>query len=57
MIYLAEIRKALVPVGVSVMMSLLAIFGLREDMTLLEAVTYSVTAILVYLIPNKRLED
>lgn len=52
--YIRSIRKALVPVAVAGVLSLLAAAGINEDMTVGEAVTYVVTSLAVYLVPNKK---
>lgn len=49
---LAAIRKALVPVGVALVLAILSYFGVTRDMTVAEAATLLVTSLLVYLIPN-----
>lgn len=49
---LAPIRKALVPVGVAVVMWALARVGVVETPELAEQVVLVVTAVLVYFIPN-----
>lgn len=52
--YVGQIRKALVPVGVTAVLGVLAYAGVNEDMTVGEAVTLLVTGALVYIIPNKK---
>lgn len=47
-------RKALVPLIVAGILSGLAALGLSEDMTLSEALTFVVTAGLVWLVPNEQ---
>ncbi len=51
---LQKYNKAFVPVGVAAVLFLLAQVGLTGDMTLKDAVTFLVTAALVYLVPNKK---
>lgn len=50
---IAPIRKALVPVGVMAILSVLAVVGITEQMTVEDAVTLLVTSGFVWLIPNK----
>ena len=47
-----QIRKALVPLIVSGILSVLAIFGITEGMTVGEVVTTLVTAGAVWMVPN-----
>lgn len=47
-----QIRKAIVPLVVSGILSVLAIFGITEGMTVAEVVTTLVTAGAVWAIPN-----
>lgn len=51
---LAEIRKAVVPVAVLAILGGLSAVGITEEMTVAETVSYAVTSLLVYLIPNKQ---
>ena len=51
---IAQYNKALVPVGVMLVMGLLALGGIKSDMTVEQAVTLLVTSGLVWLIPNKK---
>ncbi len=53
---LSEIRKALVPAGIALVLALIGSFGITEEMTVGEAVSFAVTAVLVFLIPNKKLQ-
>lgn len=48
------IDKALVPALVALVLAGLAYTGIVEDMTIGEAVTYVITAGLVWLVPNKK---
>lgn len=50
--YIRRIRKALVPIAVSGVLAVLAVFGVGEGMTVAEAVTVLVTAGLTWLVPN-----
>lgn len=52
--YLAQIRKALVPIVVTAVLGGLAYVGVVEDMTVGEAVTLLVTGALVWLVPNRK---
>ena len=47
-------NKALVPVGVLAVLTVLAQVGIKEDMSIKEALSFLVTAGLVYFIPNKK---
>lgn len=49
---LKRIRKALVPVGVSGILSVLAVFGIYEGMTVGELVSLAVTSFFVWLVRN-----
>jgi len=49
----SEIRKALVPVGVAAVIAVLTAVGINEDMTVMEAATFGVTALLTFFIPNR----
>ena len=51
---LSEMRKAVVPVVVMAVLGGLAALGIAEEMTVGEAVSFAVTAILVWAIPNKK---
>lgn len=51
---ISQYRKALVPVGVGVVLAALATFGLMGDMTVKDAVTLLITSICVYLVPNSK---
>lgn len=51
--YVAQIRKALVPVVVAAALAGAGAFGVGENMTFVEGVTALVTGFLVWLIPNK----
>ena len=51
--YLGQIQKAIVPLVVAGVLSLLAVAGVTEGMTVGEAVTLVVTSGFVWLIPNK----
>lgn len=51
---LATIRKALVPVGVGLALTLFGTIGVTQDMTVSDALTFLVTAVIVYLTPNKK---
>ena len=46
-------NKALVPVLVALLLSVLGYFGLTQDMTLNDALTFLVTSGLVWLVPNR----
>lgn len=50
---LSPIRKALVPVGVAVVLAVLAKLGVAPEMSVAEAATAVVTSLLVFLIPNE----
>ena len=50
---LAPIRKALVPAAVAAVLALLAYLGVEESISVKEAVTLLITAVLVYFIPNE----
>ena len=52
--YLAPIRKALVPLVVTIILGALAVVGVYEEMSVADAVMFLVTAFFVWLIPNKR---
>lgn len=52
--YLATIRKALIPVAVGVILTVLGAAGVTQDMTVSDALTFLVTALLVYATPNKK---
>ena len=47
-------NKALVPVGVAMVLAVLSQVGVGGDMSLKEAATFLVTAGLVWLVPNKK---
>lgn len=51
---IAEIRKALVPAGIAVVLALLGAVGITEQMTVGELVQLMVASGLVFLIPNKK---
>lgn len=51
--YLQTIRKALVPLAVGGVLTVLAYVGVTGEMTVKEALTLVVTAILTYLVRNK----
>ena len=53
MAYIAQIRKALVPLVVGAVLYALAAVGIGEAVTVAEAVTTLVTGGLVWLVPNK----
>lgn len=50
---LSPIRKALVPAAVAAVLALLAWLGVEESMSVKDAVTLLITALLVYFIPNE----
>lgn len=50
---LAQVRKALVPLGVAAVLYVLGnVLGVVQTTELIDQVTLVVTAVLVYLIPN-----
>jgi hypothetical protein len=49
----AEVRKALVPLVVALVLLLIGWTGVTPNMTVAEAITLVVTAGFVWLIPNK----
>jgi hypothetical protein len=51
---LDEIRKALVPIGTVATLGVLASFGVAESMSVGDVVTMALTAIGVYIVPNKK---
>jgi hypothetical protein len=51
---IASYRKALVPVGVAVVLAVAARLGFNGDMSLKDIVTLIVTGGLVYFTPNKQ---
>lgn len=51
--YLATIKKALVPVVVAGVLTLLGYVGITEDTSVREAVTLLVTAVAVWFVKNK----
>ena len=52
--YIPQMYKAIVPLAVAALLSVLAIIGVTPQMTIEEAVTFIVTAGLVWLVPNKK---
>lgn len=50
---LAPVRKAIVPAAVAAVLAALAWLGVDESVTVKEAVTLLITAVLVYFIPNE----
>lgn len=50
---LKAIRKAIVPVAVAIVLTLLGKIGVTESPELVEQVTLVLTAVLVYFIPNE----
>ena len=50
--YLATIKKALVPVAVGVVLTLLGYVGITGEMTVKEAVTLLVTAVMTWAVRN-----
>jgi len=51
--YLATIRKALVPIAVGGVLTVLGYVGVTGEMTVKEAVTLLVTGVLVYVTKNR----
>ena len=51
---LSVMRKALVPGAVLLVLTALGAVGITGDMTVEQAVTLLATAILVWLVPNKK---
>ena len=51
---IATSNKAIVPVIVAGILALLAGLGITGDMTVQDALTLLVTAVLVWLVPNKK---
>ncbi len=49
------IDKALVPAVIALVLIGLAHFGITEDMTVGEALTFVITSCLVWLVPNKHM--
>ncbi len=52
--YLATIKKALVPIVVGGVLTVLGYVGVTGDMTVKEAVTLLITAVLVYVTKNRK---
>lgn len=52
--YLPQMYKALVPLVVGVVLTGLGYFGVTGQMTVEEALTFAVTAGLVWLVPNRK---
>lgn len=50
--YLPQMKKALVPLGVGAVLTVLGYVGITGDMTVKEAVSLVVTAALVYVVKN-----
>jgi hypothetical protein len=50
---LKAIRKAIVPVAVAIVITLLSRVGVVESPELVQQVTLVITGVLVYLIPNE----
>ena len=46
-------RKALVPAGVGIVLTISGSFGITADMRFEEVVTLIMTSVIVYLVPNK----
>lgn len=51
---IAPYAKALVPLGVSIILTGFAALGIGPEMTVEQAVTLLITSILVYFVPNKK---
>ena len=52
--YLSTIRKAIVPLIVAGVLALLGNLGITGSMSVEQVVTFVVTAVAVYLVPNKK---
>lgn len=52
--YLQQYNKAFVPLIVASLLLVANQFGITEDMTVGEVLTYLVTSFFVYLVPNKK---
>lgn len=50
--YLPQIKKALVPLAVGAALTVLGVVGVTGDMTVREALTLGVTAVLTWLVRN-----
>lgn len=47
-------RKALIPVAMTVILGILSGLNITPDMTVQDAITLLLTAVLVYFVPNKK---
>ena len=50
---LSQYNKAFVPLGVAVVLGLLSAVHITGSMSVSDAVTFLITSIVVYLVPNK----
>lgn len=50
--YLPQIKKALVPIGVAAVLTVLGYVGITGEMTVKEALGYAVTSLLVWVVRN-----